>query len=216
MLARAARLLLDAVAPLRCAACDSVSDAPICPGCVGEMTAMPVPTPRRMRHGVAFAGFEFDERVRSALHRGKYGGNRRALEALGALTATRLEAEGARSRLSVPGAVVAVPLGPRRRRQRGYNQSDLIARVLADARRVPLVGGLHRVRDTAPQSARAVEERRTNVAGAFTWKGMPLEGARLWLVDDVLTTGATVEAAASALALERTSRIDVVVVAVVP
>jgi ComF family protein len=216
MLARAARLLLDAVAPLRCAACDSVSDAPLCTVCVEALTAIPAPAPRPMRHGTAFAGFEFEGRVRSALHRGKYGGDRGALEALGAWTAARLEQQGARSRPSVPDAVVAVPLGPRRRRQRGYNQSELIARVLADARRLPLLGGLHRVRDTAPQSARAVEERRTNVAGAFAWKGISMERAQLWLVDDVLTTGATVEAAASALEAAGASRIDVVVVAMVP
>jgi ComF family protein len=216
MLARAARLLLDAVAPLRCAACDCVADTPICPGCVGDMTVMPVPPPRRMRHGVAFAGFEFEGSVRSALHRGKYGGDRGALEALGALTAARLEAQGARSRLAIPDAVVAVPLGPRRRRQRGYNQSDLIARVLADARRLPLVDGLRRVRDTAPQSARDEDERGTNVAGAFAWTGMPVERARLWLVDDVLTTGATVKAAATVLEAAGATRIDVVVVAMVP
>ena len=64
-------------------------------------------------------------------------------------------------------------------------------------------------------SARAEDERRTNVAGAFAWKGMPVERAQLWLVDDVLTTGATVEAAATALEGAGASRIDVVVVAVV-
>ncbi|HEY8674686.1 MAG TPA: ComF family protein [Candidatus Dormibacteraeota bacterium] len=216
MLSRVARLLLDAVAPLRCAGCDCVSDTPICPGCVGDMTAMPVPRPRRMRHGIAFAGFEFEGPVRSALHRGKYGGDRGALAALGALTAARLDAARARSRLSMPDAAVGVPLGPRRRRQRGYNQSDLIARVIADARRLPLVGGLQRIRDTAPQSARAEDQRGANVAGAFAWTGMPLARAQLWLVDDVLTTGATAEAAATALQAAGAARIDVVVVAMVP
>jgi ComF family protein len=169
-----------------------------------------------MRRGVAFAGFEFEERVRSALHRGKYGGDRGALVVLGSLTADRLDELAARSRLSIPDAVVAVPLGARRRRQRGYNQSELIARVIADARRIPLVGGLRRVRDTAPQSARAEEARRINVAGAFAWQGIAIERAHLLLVDDVLTTGATLEAAATALEAAGASRVDVVVVAMVP
>jgi ComF family protein len=216
MLARAARLLLDAVAPLRCAACDAVCDGSLCPPCVDRLNALPVPTPRRMRHGTAFAGFEFEERVRSALHRGKYGGDRGALVALGSLTADRLDELAARPPLSVPDAVVAVPLGARRRRQRGYNQSELIAQVIADARRSPLLGGLRRIRDTAPQSARAEDARRTNVAGAFAWQGMAIERAHLWLVDDVLTTGATLEAAATALEAAGATRIDVVVVAVVP
>jgi len=119
-------------------------------------------------------------------------------------------------RLTPPDGVVAVPLGARRRRQRGYNQSEVIARVLADAWRVPLLSGLHRVRDTAPQSARAEDERRSNVAGAFAWQGMAVEAARLWLVDDVLTTGATAEAGVSALDAAGASRVDVVVVAMVP
>jgi ComF family protein len=216
VLARVAQLLLDAVAPLRCASCDAVSRERICPGCTGALNEMPVPSPRRLRHGVAFAGFEFEEPVRAALHRGKYGGDRGALAALSALTASRLEAEAVRLRLSIPDAIVAVPLGPRRRRRRGYNQSEVVARVLADAWHVHLVGGLLRVRDTAPQSARAGEARRTNVAGAFAWQGMAVQSARLWLVDDVLTTGATLEAAAAAFECAGASRIDAVVLAMVP
>jgi len=216
VLDRVVRLLLDAVAPLRCAACDAVSEEPICPGCIAATTSMPVPSPRRLRHGVAFAAFEFEEPVRAVLHRGKYGGDRRALTALGTLTSSRLEAQAARVRLSSPDAVVAVPLGPGRRQQRGYNQSEVVARVLAGAMRVPLVGGLHRVRDTAPQSARAGDARRANVAGAFAWHGMALRMAQIWLVDDVLTTGATLEAAAAALEGAGASRIDAVVVAMVP
>lgn len=180
------------------------------------MRSMPVPIPRRMRHGAAYAGFEFEEPVRAALHRGKYGGDRGALEALGALTSSRLEAEARMWRLASPDGIVAVPLGARRRRQRGYNQSEVIAGVLADAWRVPLLAGLHRIRDTAPQSARAEDERRTNVAGAFAWRGMSVEAARLWLVDDVLTTGATAEAAMGAVEAAGASRVDVVVVAMVP
>jgi ComF family protein len=180
------------------------------------MRSMPIPIPRRMRHGAAFAGFEFEEPVRAALHRGKYGGDRGALEALGALTSSRLEAGSRMWRLAAPDGVVAVPLGARRRRQRGYNQSEVIARVLADAWRVPLLDGLHRVRETAPQSARAEDRRRTNVAGAFAWQGMSVDAARLWLVDDVLTTGATAEAAIGVLGAAGASRVDAVVVAMVP
>jgi predicted amidophosphoribosyltransferase len=119
-------------------------------------------------------------------------------------------------RLSIPDAVVAVPLGPRRRRQRGYNQSEVIARVLGDAQTVPVLDGLHRIRDTAPQSARAGDARRANVAGAFAWQGIGVQMAQLWLVDDVLTTGATLDAASVVLEAAGASRIDAVVVAAVP
>ncbi len=175
------------------------------------MAALPVPAIRRMPFGDAYAGFEFVEPVRSALHRGKYGGDREALEALGSLASARLD----RMCPGTPDAVLSVPLGPRRRRQRGYNQAEVLARVLAGARGVPMIDGLHRIRDTAPQSTRDEGPRRVNVAGAFAWEDRPLHGARLWLVDDVLTTGATVEAAGAALTAAGAERIDAIVVAVV-
>src|SRR5579863_6942127 len=118
MLAALARLLLDAVAPRRRAGCEAVCDASICPKCSAVLTAMPVPSVRRMATGSAFAGFEFVEPVRAALHRGKYGGDREVLRELAAVTSSRLGGP----RLFTPDAVVAVPLGARRRRQRGYNQ----------------------------------------------------------------------------------------------
>ncbi len=108
MLAELARMLLDAVAPRRCAGCDAVSDPPICAGCAAVMSAMPVPQVRRMRHGSAHAGFEFAEPVRAALHRGKYGGDRRVLLELAAMTSARLSGP----RLFTPDAVVAVPTRP--------------------------------------------------------------------------------------------------------
>jgi predicted amidophosphoribosyltransferase len=171
---------------------------------------MPIPSPRPLSHGRAYAGFEFINLVRAVLHRGKYGGDRAALETLGSLTVGRLDG------LRAADAVIAIPLGPRRRRHRGYNQSEIVAHTLADTRKVPLLIGLGRTRDTPPQTARDEESRRSNVAGAFTWEGIPLASAGVWLVDDVLTTGATVEAAATVLARAGASRIDVVVIAVVP
>jgi predicted amidophosphoribosyltransferase len=139
-----------------------------------------------MAHGLAFAGFEFDELVRTILHRGKYGGDRGALRAVAALASPRLSAGSDSPR---PDAIVAVPLGSRRRRQRGYNQADVVARVFAETQNAPVLDGLHRIRETTPQSARDERGRRSNVAGAFAWKGSALGRARLWLVDDVLTTG---------------------------
>jgi ComF family protein len=164
-----------------------------------------------MRHGSAHAGFDFVEPVRAALHRGKYGGDRQVLIELAAMTSRRLGGP----RLFTPDAVVAVPLGARRRKQRGYNQADVLASVIAEARDVPVLDQLIRSRETRPQSARDEATRRSNVAGAFAWTGGDLRGAYVWLVDDVLTTGATAEAAASVLTVAGAALIDVVVVAAV-
>ncbi len=210
---RAARdLLLDAFAPRRCAVCEAVGP-PICRVCLARLAALPAPRRRVQRHGVAVAAFDFTDPVRQVLHRGKYRGDRVALEAL-----TRLAAERCRPALrgAVPDAIVAVPLGARRRRRRGYNQAEVIARGIAEFAAVPQAAGLVRVRETPPQAERDEAQRRRNVAGAFRWEGSALAGAALWLVDDVLTTGATAEAAAAALAAAGAARVDVVVIAAVP
>jgi predicted amidophosphoribosyltransferase len=133
------------------------------------------------------------------------------LNELAAMTAKRLGGP----RLFTPDAVVAIPLGERRRRQRGYNQSDVIASVIAEARDVPVLDQLTRIRETHPQSARDEAARRSNVAGAFAWSGGDLAGAYLWVIDDVLTTGATAEAAATVLTQSGAALIDIVVVAAV-
>ncbi len=183
--------------------------------------------PRPMAHGTAFAGFEFEDPVRAIVHKGKYGGDRSALRAIAALTSERLDGslavpltserlDAARAAAPAPDAIVTVPLGARRRRQRGYNQSEILARVLAEIRHVPLLDGLRRTRETKPQSVCDEQGRRRNVADAFAWVGSPLDGVRLWLVDDVLTTGATVEAAGASLRAAGASRVHVIVVAVVP
>jgi ComF family protein len=93
--------------------------------------------------------------------------------------------------------VVPVPLHPSRRRERGFNQARDLARHLG----LPVVEALARVRRTAPQTELSAEERRTNLDGAFATsrRVRKLIGATIVLVDDVSTTGATLEACAQTL-----------------
>jgi len=100
--------------------------------------------------------------------------------------------------------LVAVPLHSRRQRTRGYNQSLLLAREVSRRLDLPLAAeALFRRRDTPPQ-ARAMEAdaRRRNVAGAFDCRPGAVAGRRVLLVDDVTTTGATLDACARALLAE--------------
>jgi ComF family protein len=111
-------------------------------------------------------------------------------------------------------ALVPVPLHRSRLRQRGYDQGRELARPLARALHLPLCAALHRTRATAAQSELDATTRRRNVRGAFTVTA-PLP-AHVTLVDDVMTTGATLQAAASALRRAGVERVDAWVCARVP
>jgi ComF family protein len=133
-----------------------------------------------------------EESARRAVHRLKYGGWWRVAEAM---------AEAMRGLEPLTGRVslIPVPLGRRRERERGYNQSERVAAALGRLIGAPVrCDVLHRVRDTRTQTALTPEERQANLAGAFACRGA--ESLAVVLVDDVFTTGATLVSAASALA----------------
>jgi ComF family protein len=97
-------------------------------------------------------------------------------------------------------AVVPMPLHWRRRFERGFNQAAALAEGVARRRRLPLLNAVRRVRATRTQTGLTNAKRRENVSGAFrAGRGRPLEGLRILLVDDVMTTGATGSACAAAL-----------------
>jgi ComF family protein len=109
--------------------------------------------------------------------------------------------------------VVPMPLHWRRRWERGFNQSELLAREIARRWNAPLRQAVKRVKATPPQAGLTNAKRRANVSGAFAIRrGLRLDGARVLLVDDVLTTGAS--AAACARVLKRAGAAHVALVAV--
>ena len=135
--------------------------------------------------------------LRAAIHHLKY----RDLTALAApLGQMMADAWAALDGNWLPQAVVPVPLYPRRQRQRGYNQSALLARELAVALQLPVLDNLlQRVKATVPQVDLDVEQRRINVQDAFRCEPGSVAGLSVLLVDDVCTTGATLSAACRAL-----------------
>ena len=111
----------------------------------------------------------------------------------------QLLAEAAAARRSAVDALVSVPLHPERLLQRGFNQALEIARAVSAVLRVPVLrSGIRRSRATLPQTRSGCAQRYANLEGAFEVR-RSLEGRRLAIVDDVITTGATANALAAAL-----------------
>jgi ComF family protein len=202
---------LDWLFPPRCAGCRRRGHW-LCEPCRSRLEPVPPPHCPRCGNSVLRAGlcrscqqsppafdrvwalYQHEGAIRVAVHRFKYKGERGFAAPLGALLAAGLPATGFAADLVVP-----VPLHPSRERQRGYNQSAELARVVAVAIDRPLTTDLRRHRPTPPQVGRGLDERRRNVAGAFSWHGSELSSQRVLLIDDVCTTGATLDACARAL-----------------
>ena len=116
-----------------------------------------------------------------------------------------------------PDALIAIPLHRARLRQRGYDQALELAKPLARALRLPLLPDrLVRDRDTAPQSRLDAVQRRRNLRRAFAVDTTSALPAHVALIDDVMTTGATLHAAAHALQRAGVARVDAWVCARVP
>jgi ComF family protein len=209
VLAAALELLL----PARCGGCDAIGDLfcgrcrsasrelqePLCPRCGAEVESVrrrDCGCGRRLRHLARIRSCAaYEGSLERALHRFKYRGRRALAGPLALLLAERLAVDGLAGE-----AIAWVPLGAARRRARGYNQAELLARALAGLTGVPsLPGSLLRLRETPPQVGLDRPRRLLNVGGAFGYRGDPLAGRSVLLVDDVATTGATLDACAAAL-----------------
>ncbi|MFH1002571.1 MAG: ComF family protein [Chloroflexota bacterium] len=181
------RRSLPVIVPPLCPRCGlPQASGVLCPACAGGTTAL---------DGIR-APFRFDGVMRQAIHWLKYRNLRVLAEPLAGLLGDYFD------RNPLPAEVlVAVPLHPRRLRERGYNQSRLLAGELARLTGLPVVDGcLVRQRHTPPQArTTSVDERRRHLAGAFACRDGRLRGKQVLLVDDVATSGATLGAAAVAL-----------------
>lgn len=187
-----------------CSNCSRPLDGPwvVCPDCAAGSNLS----------GVAAVGL-YQPPLSRGIVRLKYYGQRQLATGLGAL----LEAAVVQRWPGLPfAAVVPVPLHPRRLRERGYNQSELLARALCLNHSLPLcTDWLERIQQSAAQAKLDRIRRQQNAEAAFAARGVPA-GAHLLLVDDVLTTGATARAAAGALLAAGAGRVSVAVLAVSP
>ena len=212
----AGRILRELLFPLRCPVCDRPVDPPgekICRECEGKLILIREPKClkcgkqlqkeeaefcqdcRRGKHfydrGAALYSYQS---CRGTIYRLKYGGRREYADYLGGMMARYL----GRQLLSwEPDALVPVPLHPARERKRGYNQAALLARVLGERLGIPVREDyLIRTRNTRPQKELEGSRRQNNLKKAFKIVQNDVKLKTIVIIDDIYTTGSTVDAIA--------------------
>jgi len=192
-------LLSDAVCP-QCGR--PQADGMLCQACHAEATAI-----------IVRSAFVYEEPVRGLIHSLKY----RGATSLAAPLGRRMADAWSKLHLQTD-VLIPVPLHPRRELRRGYNQSLLLAQSMGLAIQIAVTGDtLRRSRDTASQTHLNRAERRHNVENAFLCDNdRMIRGKRVTLVDDVATTGATLEACAGVLREQGVLSVDAFTLARAP
>ena len=217
--------------PQRCELCVAAAGgALLCPACTGALPWLPeacpvcaLPVPGGAACGACLArpppwsrtiaALCYDFPVDRLLQQLKYGGRLALADWAGEALAMAVSASLAlRGRGGVPDRIVALPLAVARQRGRGFNQASEIATRVARGVALPLAAPLRRLPGGAPQATLSWTERAKNVRGAFVAHG-DLRGANIALVDDVMTTGATLAEASRTLTRAGAASVECWVVA---
>jgi ComF family protein len=167
----------------------------------------------RIERAAAFSFYNRDSRIRKVIHNLKYKGIQEIGIELGRIYGNILNASEFLDDIDL---IVPVPLHISKRRARGFNQSDLISRGLSEVTGLPVdYRSLQRITKTATQTKRSRYERWVNVEGIFTVADPEgIRGKHVLLVDDVITTGSTIESCANELLKSEGVKVSVVAIAV--
>lgn len=146
-------------------------------------------------NGIRAAACFYDDPMRSTIHAFKYNNQKAVAGVLGQILAKTYQQYNLKAEV-----LVAVPLHPSRLKERGYNQSELLAQQLGRLLQLPVSSlTLQRTKKTKSQITLGATERKENVAGAFACCDNRLTNKHILLIDDVCTTGSTLDACAAAL-----------------
>jgi ComF family protein len=160
----------------------------------------------------AFSYYNKGSRIRNLIHNMKYKGIREIGYELGKIYGTTLKASGFMNDIDI---IIPVPLHPSKKRIRGFNQSETISNGLGEATSLPVeIQSLVRVIVSATQTKRSRYDRWTNVEGIFkVTDPTAISGKHVLLVDDVITTGSTIEACTNELLKIENVKVSVVALA---
>ena len=186
--------ILDLLFPPKCAFCGRILEEPrgmICPECQQKLPWLTGAAAERKVEFAdgCFSPLAYRGRVPDGVRRFKFGRNRASARPFGTLMAQCLR-DHLREEAD---AVTWAPLSRKRRRDRGFDQAELLARRVGEELGLPVVPILEKRRHTQPQSSLSEDaQRRANARGAYRLRpGVEVEGLRLVLADDVVTSGST-------------------------
>lgn len=198
---RPLHFLLDLLYPSKCPFCGRVLERGEEGWCASCQEELPWTEPGDGKEvegcDACLSPLWYRDGAREGMHRYKFGGGRGHAQLFGHLMAQCLG-----DRWAQPLDLITwAPLHPKRRKKRGYDQAELLARRVGELSGLPVAGTLEKVRATATQSQTGEDEaRRANVQGAYrALPGLDLTGKRVALIDDVATSGATLSECAAAL-----------------
>lgn len=206
--------LFNHIFPQTCFLCGALASKPLCPACLQELPYVDVPlqNTRVFRHiQQADVVFNYLYPVNKLIQHAKFNHNLVLLHFFGTLMGQHLDFE------QTPDVMMPVPLHIKRLRERGYNQSLELAKMIQKQLKLPLdYTYCQRTRHTTPQAQLNAKQRLTNVIDAFEVKQLPKHWKHILLIDDVLTTGTTVDEISKALMAAGAERITVWCCAVRP
>jgi len=169
----------------------------------------------RIEKAAAFSFYNRGSRIRNLIHNLKYKGIRDVGYELGRIYGQSLNGSDFINDIDL---IIPVPLHPSKKRVRGFNQSDLICRGMSEATGIPVdTESLARVTVSATQTKKSRYDRWTNVEGIFSVTGHEaLRGKHVLLIDDVITTGSTIESCTNELLKTEGVKVSVAALAVAP